>query len=106
MSIGDGVYFVRGTFAQVQGETLILDQYTDTPSYRIGFNVQENFISADEDPSLNDNSVNSKFSPIICKHKALESFDRTFLLPLRDLIGWPVPEQVRVPIRRPSAGWE
>ena len=56
MSIGEGVYFIRGTFAQVQSETLILDQYSDAPSYRIGFDVQENFISADEDPSLNDNA--------------------------------------------------
>ncbi len=56
MSIGEGVYFIRGTFAQVQGETLILDQYSEYPSYRIGFDVQENFISADEDPSLNDNA--------------------------------------------------
>ena len=72
MSIGEGVYFIRGTFAQVQSETIVLEQYNNTPSYRIGFDVQEDFISADEDPSLNDNSVNSKFSPIICKHKALE----------------------------------
>ena len=56
MSIGEGVYFIRGTFAQVQGETLILDQYGNIPNYRIGFNVQEDFISADEDPSLNDNA--------------------------------------------------
>jgi len=56
MSIGEGVYFVRGTFAQVQSETLVLNQYNNTPSYRIGFDVQEDFISADEDPSLNDNA--------------------------------------------------
>ena len=56
MSIGEGVYFVRGTFVQVQNQTLILDQYDDDPSYRIGFDVQEDFISADEDPSLNDNA--------------------------------------------------
>ena len=56
MSIGEGVYFIRGTFAQVQSDTLILDQYNNAPTYRIGFNVQEDFISADEDPSLNDNA--------------------------------------------------
>ncbi len=56
MSIGEGVYFVRGTFAQVQSETLVLEQYNQTPSYRIGFDIQEEFISADEDPSLNDNA--------------------------------------------------
>ena len=56
MSIGEGVYFVRGTFSQVQSETLVLSQYNNRPSYRIGFDVQEDFISADEDPSLNDNA--------------------------------------------------
>ena len=56
MSIGEGVYFIRGTFAQVQSETLVLEQYNQTPSYRIGFDIQEEFISADEDPSLNDNA--------------------------------------------------
>jgi len=56
MSIGEGVYFVRGSFAQIQSQTLILDQYNNAPSYRIGFNVVEDFVSADEDPSLNDNA--------------------------------------------------
>ena len=56
-SVEEGVYFVRGTFAQVQSETLILDQYGETPSYRIGFNIDETFVTADEDPSLNDNAA-------------------------------------------------
>jgi len=56
MSVGDGVYFLRGCFVQVQSETLILDQYSNTPSYRIGFNVSEDFVTADEDDSLNDNA--------------------------------------------------
>ena len=56
-SVGEGVYFLRGTFAQVQSETLILDQYSQDPSFRIGFDVQEDFVTADEDPSLNDNAA-------------------------------------------------
>ena len=55
-SVSEGVYFIRGTFAQVSTETLLLDQYGSTPSYRVGFNVEENFVTADEDPSLNDNA--------------------------------------------------
>ena len=55
-SVGEGVYFLRGTFAQVQSETIILDQYGDQPSYRVGFNIDEKFVTADEDPSLNDNA--------------------------------------------------
>ena len=55
-SVSEGVYFIRGTFAQVATETLLLDQYGSEPSYRVGFNVEENFVTADEDPSLNDNA--------------------------------------------------
>jgi len=56
MSVGEGVYFLRGTFVQVKSETLILEQYSNTPSFRIGFNVAEDFVTADEDQSLNDNA--------------------------------------------------
>ena len=54
--IQEGVYFIRGNFVTVQTETLILDQYTANPSYRIGLNVQERIITADLDDTLNDNS--------------------------------------------------
>ena len=56
MSVGEGVYFVRGQFVQVLNQTLILDQYDNEPSYRVGFDVKENFITADEDASLMDNA--------------------------------------------------
>ena len=54
--IQDGVYFIRGNFVNVDRETLILDQYGTTPSYRIGLFVNEEIITADLDESLNDNS--------------------------------------------------
>jgi len=54
--IQNGVYFVRGQFCNVNQETLILDQYNNTPSYRIGLFVNEEIINADIDESLNDNS--------------------------------------------------
>ena len=56
MSVGDGVYFVRGTFVEVQKQTLILDQYSPNPSFRIGFDIIETIVTADEDPRLNDNA--------------------------------------------------
>lgn len=55
-NIGEGVYFLRGHFVQVYDDTLILSQYSNKPSYRIGFNVREEIISPDIDPTLNDNS--------------------------------------------------
>lgn len=55
-SINDGVYFIRGHFVNIQKETLILDQYTNRPSYRIGFFINEEIINSNIDESLNDNS--------------------------------------------------
>ena len=46
-TISSGVYYVRGYFVSVDDEILILDQYSNTPSYRIGFLVHEDIITAD-----------------------------------------------------------
>lgn len=55
-SISEGVYFIRGRFITVRDETLILDQYSANPSYRVGLYVNEEIVNADEDDTLNDNS--------------------------------------------------
>ena len=55
-SIGEGVYFIRGYFARVSKQTLILDNYTNTPSYRVGLSIQELLINAKDDSSLYDNA--------------------------------------------------
>ena len=55
-SIVNGVYFVRGTFVNVADETLVLTQYSSSPSVRVGLRIQEEIINADEDETLTDNS--------------------------------------------------
>jgi hypothetical protein len=55
-SIGNGIYFIRGFFARVSQQTIILDEYTNTPSYRIGLRIFEQIISAKDDSSLYDNA--------------------------------------------------
>jgi hypothetical protein len=55
-SIQEGVYFLHGNFVNVQDETLVLDQYSSKPNYRIGLNINEEIITADLDQNLNDNS--------------------------------------------------
>ena len=52
-----GIFFARGAFVEVNPETIILDQYTNIPSYRIGFNVKEEIITAVDDNSLYDNAA-------------------------------------------------
>jgi len=55
-SIGDGVYFIRGYFARVSKQTILLDNYTNTPSYRVGLKIEESIVNAKDDSSLNDNA--------------------------------------------------
>jgi len=44
--IADGVYFIRGFFVNVQAQTVILDQYSNKPSYRVGLVVSEEITTA------------------------------------------------------------
>ena len=55
-SVDNGVYFIRGNFVNIDAQTILLDQYDNLPTGRIGFNVQESIVNADEDPTLADNS--------------------------------------------------
>jgi hypothetical protein len=55
--IAEGVYFIRGYFVEVSSQTVILDQYTNTPSYRIGLSIQEDFaVASNEYSDLFDNA--------------------------------------------------
>ena len=56
ISINEGVAYIRGFFVKFQSSLLLLDQYSTTPSYRIGFTVTEKIIKSLDDPSLNDNA--------------------------------------------------
>ena len=55
-SVSEGVYFVRGTFVNVPTQTLLLSQYSNTPTGRIGLRLLEETINSDEDETLTDNS--------------------------------------------------
>ena len=56
-TVVEGVFFARGAFIQVETETIVLDQYSNNPSYRVGFQVVEEIITAVEDDSLYDNAA-------------------------------------------------
>ena len=48
VSVSEGVFFIRGFFVKNVTSTIILDQYSNTPSYRAGFLLKEEVVS----PSL------------------------------------------------------
>ena len=57
-SISEGVYFIRGYFVNVPKSTVILDQYTNSPSYKVGLSIKEEIVSASKANSdLFDNAV-------------------------------------------------
>ena len=51
-----GIFYLRGNFVTVDNQILILDQYTTASSYRIGFQIEEKIITADDDGDLFDNA--------------------------------------------------
>ena len=54
--IEEGIYFIRGYFVKVLTDNILLDQYGDRPSYRIGLLINEDIVTSFDDSSLNDNS--------------------------------------------------
>ena len=55
--IGAGIYYVKGFFVKVEKQTISLEKYDVTPTYKIGLLVTENTISSLDDETLNDNAI-------------------------------------------------
>ena len=58
-SVTAGIFFVRGFMLRNTAQTLVLDKYTNTPSYRIGWNITETLVTPEMDASLLDNAQGS-----------------------------------------------
>jgi hypothetical protein len=54
--ISEGVYYLRGHFVDVEDQIILLDQYSNNPSYKVGLEVIENIINSDFDIDINDNA--------------------------------------------------
>ncbi len=57
--VQEGVYYINGFHVQVTNQTVILDKYTNNPSYRVGLTVSETFVTPNDDQGLNDNAAGS-----------------------------------------------
>ena len=57
--IEEGIFFIRGQFVRVPAQRIILDKYTNTPSYRVGLTVAESLITPESDTTLLDNATGS-----------------------------------------------
>ena len=90
VGIATGVYFVRGSFVDVTADKIVLDPYTNVPSYRVGLNVLEEIVTAKDDSSLYDNARGFtnyaapgadrlKISTILSKKPLNDFNDKTFV---------------------------
>ena len=57
IDIEEGVYFIAGNMVHVPQENLILDKYTNTPSYIVGFQIAETIVTSADDTDLVDNAL-------------------------------------------------
>ena len=96
-SISEGIIYTRGMFVQVPAQTIILEKYSNTPSYKVGVDIAETFTTYTEDNSLLDNAAGSsnenapgadrlKVQLVLAK-KSLTATDSTDFIELMRLAG-------------------
>ena len=56
-AIEESAYYVHGKFVPTPLQMIILDKYGTTPSYKVGFDIVQSVVSADDDISLLDNAL-------------------------------------------------
>ena len=90
VNLSAGVYFIRGTFVDVEESTVILDAYENTPSYRVGLTIQEEIVTSSDDSSLYDNAKGFsnyaapgadrlKISAVLSKKSLTDFDDKSFV---------------------------
>ena len=93
-AVGDGVYFIRGAFVNVSADKIVLDPYSNTPSYRVGLSINEELITSRDDDSLYDNAKGFsnyaapgadrlKITTMLSKKALTDNNDKTFVEILR-----------------------
>ena len=58
-TVDAGTYYINGFFVNVDSQIITLDKYTNTPDYRVGLTIVENFITSTDDTTLLDNAQGS-----------------------------------------------
>ncbi len=58
-SIDEGTYFVSGFFAHVNPQTIVLDAYDTTPSYKVGLEITDAIVDEKSDTTLLDPAAGS-----------------------------------------------
>jgi len=88
-AIQEGVYFANNNFIKVLAQTIPLEKYTNTPSYRVGLTLSETIVTEIDDETLYDNSIGTtnesapgadryKMELVLSKLSLTSEFDQDF----------------------------
>lgn len=58
-TIQRGIYYIKKNFVLVQDQVIVLDKYSNTPSYRVGLKLTESIVYPEDDENLLDNALGS-----------------------------------------------
>jgi len=87
-SLSEGVFFIRGYFVKVPSSTIILDQYSNSPSYRVGLTITEEIVTASSQNSdLYDNAqgFSNESAPGADRFRITASLSKKLLTDTNDL---------------------
>ena len=59
VKVEEGIYFINGYFVRNDAGLLVIDEYYNKPSAKVGFNIVEEVITPEKDASLYDNAIGS-----------------------------------------------
>lgn len=59
VKVEEGIYFVNGYFVRNEEQLLVIDEYYNKPSAKVGFTIKEEIVTPEEDSSLYDNAIGS-----------------------------------------------
>ena len=90
VKVEEGIYFVNGYFVRNQTQLLVINDYYNIPSAKVGFKITEEIVSPEQDDSLYDNSIGSsnytapgahrlKISLDLVRYNLGESTDKNFI---------------------------
>lgn len=108
ISINEGIFYVNGFFVKVAPQTIVLDAYSSSPTYRVGLEIDEDFVDENDDTALLDPAQNSfnfqapgaaryKFNLVLAK-RALDSVDDRKFFELVRVENGIITRQVEYPV--------
>jgi hypothetical protein len=92
-STGEGLIYGKGFVVRSEPQTLVLERYSVSPSYKVGFDIEESFITSDNDSTLLDNAIGSynetapgahrlKLTPTLVKRVLTDTANTSQLSPI------------------------